>query len=165
MAMAISMEWLKQQKLTFSQLWSLKSDFRVPAWSGSSEDPLPGLQTPLSHSVHITFPQFSPQHVFSHNKVQFSHSCLSSSLQLHVLQHARLPCPSPTPSACSNSCPSSRWCHQTISSSVIPFSSCLQSFPASGPFPTSQFFTSTGQNIGTSASASVLPMNIELLIN
>ena len=74
----------------------------------------------------------------------------------------RLPCPSPTPGAYSNSCPSSRWCHPTISSSVVPFSSCLQSFPASGSFPIqSQFFTSGGQSIGVSASASVLPMNIQ----
>ena len=72
-----------------------------------------------------------------------------------------LPCPSPTPRACSNSCPSSRWCHPTISSSVIPFSSCLQSFPASGSFPVSQFFPSGGQSIGASASTSVLPMNIQ----
>ena len=79
----------------------------------------------------------------------------------HGLQHARLPCPLPTPRACSNSCPSSRWCHPTISSSVIPFSSRLQSFPASGSFLTSQFFASGGQSIGTSASASVLPMNIQ----
>ena len=74
----------------------------------------------------------------------------------------RLPCPSPTPGAYSNSCPSSRWCHPTISSSVVPFSSCLQSFPASGSFSIqSQFFTSGGQSIGVSASASVLPMNIQ----
>ena len=77
------------------------------------------------------------------------------------LQHARLPCPSQTPKACSNSCPSSRWCHPTISSSVIPFSSCLQSFPASGSFPVSQLFTSGGHSIGASALASVLPMNIQ----
>ena len=79
----------------------------------------------------------------------------------HGLQHARLPCPSPAPRACSNSCPSSRWCHPIISSSVVPFSSCLQSFPASGSFPVSQFFASGGQSIRASASASVLPMNIQ----
>ena len=77
------------------------------------------------------------------------------------LQHARLPCPSPTPRVYSNSCPLSWWCHPTISSSVIPFSSCLQSFPASGSFPMHQFFSSSGQSIGVSASASVLPMNIQ----
>ena len=81
-------------------------------------------------------------------------------LRPHGLQHARLPCPSPTLRTCSNSCPSSHWCHPTISSSVVPFS-CLQSFPASGSFPVSQFFASGGQSIWTSASASVLPMNIQ----
>ena len=91
----------------------------------------------------------------------FSHSVMSNSLQPHGLQHARLPCPSPTPRACSNSCPLSWWCHPTISSSVIPFSSSLQSFPASGSFPISQFFTSSGQSIGASASVSVLPVNIQ----
>ena len=82
------------------------------------------------------------------------------SLWPHGLQHARLSCPSLTPRACSNSCPSSRWCHPTISSSVVPFS-CLQSFPASGSFPVSQFFASGGQSIGASISASFLPMNIQ----
>ena len=86
---------------------------------------------------------------------------MSDSLQPHGLQQARLPCPSPTPGAYSNSCPSHRWCHPTISSSVIPFSSLLQSFPASGSFPGSQFFISDGQRIGVSASASVLPVNIQ----
>ena len=93
--------------------------------------------------------------------VKFSHSVISDSLLHHILQHARLPCPSPTPGACSSSCPSSWWCHPTISSSVILFSSCLQSFPASGSFPMSQLFTSGGQSTGTSASASVLPVNIQ----
>ena len=86
---------------------------------------------------------------------------MSNSLQPHGLQHARLLCPSPIPRACSNSCPLSPWCHPTISSSVIPFSSCLQSFPASGSFSMSQFFASGGQSIGVSTSASVLPMNIQ----
>ena len=86
---------------------------------------------------------------------------MSSSLWPHGWQHARLPCPSPSPGACSNSCALSRWCHPTISYSVIPFSSCLQSFPASGSFPVSQFFESGGQNIGASALASVLPINIQ----
>ena len=79
----------------------------------------------------------------------------------HGLQHARLPCPSPTPGACSNSCPSSQWCHPTVSSSVTPFFSCLQSFPVSWSFPMSQPFTSGGQSIGASASVSVLPVNIQ----
>ena len=93
--------------------------------------------------------------------VQFSHSVMSNSLRPHGLQHTRLPCPSPTPRPCPNSCPLSRWCHPTISFSVVPFSSCLQPFPASGSFQMSQFFASGGQSIGASVSASVLPMNIQ----
>ena len=93
--------------------------------------------------------------------MQFSSSVVSDSLRSHGLQHARLPCPSPTPEVYSNSCPSSRWWQSTISSSVVPFSFHLQSFPASGSFPVSQFFASCGQSIGVSASASVLPMNIQ----
>ena len=93
--------------------------------------------------------------------VQFCCSIMSDSLRLHGLQHAKLPCPSPTPRACPNSCPLSRWCHPTISSSVVPFSSHLKSFPASGSFLMSQFFPTGGQIIGTSTSASVLPMNIQ----
>ena len=92
---------------------------------------------------------------------QFSSSVMSNSSWSHGLQHTRLPCPSPTPGDCSNTCPSSQWCHPIISSSVIPFSSCLQSFPASESFPMSQFFASGDQRIGASASASVLPMNIQ----
>ena len=92
--------------------------------------------------------------------VQFSFSVMSDSLRPHGLQHARLPCPSEAPRAYSNSCPLHRWCHLAISS-VVPFSSCLQSFPASGSFPMSWFFASHGQSIGVSASASVFPMNIQ----
>ena len=95
------------------------------------------------------------------SSVQFSHSVVSDSLPPHGLQHARPPCPSPTPGVSSNSWPSSRWCYPTILSSVVPFSSCLQSYPPSGSFPMSQFFTSGGQSIGASALASVLPMNIQ----
>ena len=86
---------------------------------------------------------------------------MSDPLQPHGLYHNRLPCPSLSPGVCSNSRPLSQWCHPTISSSVVPFSSCLQSFPASGSFPVSQFFASFGQIIGVSASASVVPMNIQ----
>ena len=92
--------------------------------------------------------------------IQFG-SVVSDSLRPHGPQHTRPPCPSPTPRAYSNSCPLSRWCHPTISSSVVSFSSCLQSFSVSGSFPMSQFFTSGGQSIGISASASVLPRNIQ----
>ena len=88
-------------------------------------------------------------------------SVMSDVLQPLGLQHARLPCPSPSPRVCSNSCPLSRWCHPTISSSIIPFSSCLQSLPASGPFLVSWLFASGGQSIGASASALVLPINIQ----
>ena len=90
--------------------------------------------------------------------VQFSCSVLSDSLQPYEMQHTRPHCPSPAPRACSNSCPLSRWCHPTIWSSVVPFSSHLRSFPASGSF---QYFTSGGQSIGVSISVSVLPMNIQ----
>ena len=95
------------------------------------------------------------------SSVQFSRSVVSDSLQHQGLQHTRLPCPSPTPRAGSSSCPLSWRCHPTISSSVVSFSSWLQSFQTSGSFPMSQFFTSGGQSTGVSASASVLPMNIQ----
>ena len=110
---------------------------------------------------------FSPNHTAQHKglwQIQLSSVqslVVSDSLQPHGLQHARLLCPSPTPGAYSNSGPSSQWCHLTISSSVVPFFSWLRSFPASGSFPTSQFFISGGQSIAVSASASVLPMNIQ----
>ena len=97
--------------------------------------------------------------IFMYHVPSVSHSIVSGSLWPHGLQHARLPCPSLTPGACSNSCPLSWWCHPTISLSVAPFSSCPQSFPASGSFQMSQFFASGGQSIG--ASASVLPVNIQ----
>ena len=93
--------------------------------------------------------------------VQFSHSVMSDSLWPYELQHARPPCPSPTPGVQSNSCPSSPWCHPAISSSVVPFSSCPQSLPASGSFQMSQLFTSDGQSTGVSTSTSVLPMNTQ----
>ena len=93
--------------------------------------------------------------------VHFSHSVMFKSLRPPGVQHARVPCPSTTLGACSNSHPLSQWCHPTISSSVAPFSSCLQSFPASGSFPVSQFFTSGGQSIGVSVSASVFPVTIQ----
>ena len=86
---------------------------------------------------------------------------MSDSLQPHEFQHARSPCPSPTPRVYPNSCPLSQWCHPDVSSSVIPFSSCPQSLPASGSFPMSQLFTWGGQSIGVSASALVLPMNTQ----
>ena len=99
--------------------------------------------------------------IMGFSSVQFSHSVVSDSLRPHGPQHARFPCPSPTTGIYWNSCPLSWWCHPTISSSVVLFFSCLQSFPASGPFPRSQFFASDGQSIAVSASTSVLPMNTQ----
>ena len=93
--------------------------------------------------------------------IQFSHSVMSDSLRLHGLQHAKPPCPSPAPRVHPNSCPLSWWCHPTVSSSVVPFSSCPQSFPASGSLQMSQLFTSGGQSIGVSPLASVLPKNTQ----
>ena len=95
------------------------------------------------------------------SSVHFSRAVMSDSLWPHGLQHASLPCPSLSPGVCSNSCPLSWWCHPTSSSSVVPFSSCLQCFPASGSFPVSQLFASGGRIIGASASASVLSVNIQ----
>ena len=108
------------------------------------------LRTSMSSSVYYRI-----------NSVQLSLSVVSDSLWTHGLQHTRPPCPLPTSGACSNSCLSSWWCHLTVSSSVIPFYSCLQSFPASGSFPMSQFFTSDDQSIRASASTSVLLMNMQ----
>ena len=95
------------------------------------------------------------------SSVQFSRSVVSDSLRPHEPQHPRPPCPSPTPGVHPNPCPLSQWCHPTISSPVVPFSSCPQSFPASGSFQISQLFASGGQSTGVSASTSVLPMNIQ----
>ena len=95
------------------------------------------------------------------SSVHFSHTIVSDSLQPHRLQHTRFPCPSPAPRAYSNSCPLSQWCHLPISSSVVPYTSSLQTFPASGSFPMSQFFASGAQSIGASVSVSVLSMNIQ----
>ena len=128
-------------------LWNIKWKEEDEGYNESSKI----IKTRLVHSFKR----------YRSSSVQFSCSVLSDSWWPHGLQHARLPCPSPAPRACSNSCPLSQWCHQTISSSVVPFSSCLQSFPASGSFPMSQFFTSGGQSIGVSISASLLPVNIQ----
>ena len=108
--------------------------------------------------IKKSFKCLSPQNPLS---VRFSRSVISDSLPPHALKHAKLPCPSPIPDVCSNSCPLSRWCHPTRSSSVIPFSFHLQSFPTSGSFPVIQFITSGGQSTGVSVSASVLPINTQ----
>ena len=122
--------------------------------------PKPGIKSasPTWQADHLPL-----SHLVSHKSLLllFSFLVVSDSLQLCGLQHARLPCTSPSPRACSNSCPLSLWCHQTISSSVVPSSSSLQSFWASGSFPMSHFFALDGESIGASASVSVLPMNIQ----
>ena len=117
-------------------------------------------------NTHLRYFKWKRQRVENVSKclhlyLLFSRSVVSHSLWPHGLQHARLPCPSATPAAYSNSCPLSWWCHPAISPSVIPFSSCLQSFPASGSFPGNWLFTSGGKSIGATASASILPMNIQ----
>ena len=141
-------------------------------WHGSSKAEL-NSEMPSHHFCSITLirtesgspastqGKWIPRGQDQFSSVQFSCSIVSDSLRPHEPQHARPPCPSPTPGVHPNPFPSSRWCHPTISSSVIPFSSCLQFFPASGSFPMSQLFASGGQTIGVSASTSVLPMNTQ----
>ena len=138
-------EWVSRQKVTWMLHYYFISNALFPKVLDHKEIWRSGRKTAFS--------------IFS--SVQISHSIVYNSLWPHGLQHTRPPCPSPTPGAHSNSCPLNQWCHPTISSSVIPFSSCPQSFPASGSFPMSQFFASCGQSIGVSASASVLPMNTQ----
>ena len=141
---------------------SLLHHWHLPAYLISWLGPLHS-----KHNLHIS--KIHKQNILWSNvnrekqssSVQFSRSVRSDSLWPHELQHCRPPCRSPTPRVYSHSCALSRWYHPTISSSVIPFSSCLPSFPASGSFQMSQFFTSGGQSIGASASTSVLPMNIQ----
>ena len=132
----------------------------ILAWSASWTKEPGGLQSRGLHRVEHDWATNTDFH-FSRCSVQFSRSVVSNSLPPHGLQYTRLPCPSPIPWPYSNSCPLSWWCHPTISSSVIPFSSYLQSFSASRSFQMSQFFASGGQSIGVSASASILPMNIQ----
>ena len=143
-------------------LYAKKRPIQLPTWLLVScyllwivhyptvEHPCCLARTIMSHYLSVRF-----------GSVQFSCSVVSNSLRPHGLQHTRPPCLSSTPRVDSNSCPLSQWCHPTISSSVIPFSSCLQSIPASGSFPKSQFFISGGQSIEVSASTSVLPMNTQ----
>ena len=115
----------------------------------------------LAGVSHMSIPLLITVGLGMQHAIQSSHSVVSDSLQPHGLQHARLPCPLSTPGVYSNSCPLSQRYHPTISSPLFPFSFCFQSFPASGSFQMSQFFTSGGQSVGVSASASVLPMNIQ----
>ena len=154
---------------------------KIPSYHFASHSytlaPAPGWVTVLIASSFVSFSCSWTSYIWNHMvyfcsanfcylSILFYTSVLisvaqSNSLQPHGLQHARLPCPSPIPIVYSNSCPSSRWCHLAVSSSVIPFSSCLQSFPASGSFPVSWFFTSGDQSFGVSASTSVFPMHIQ----
>ena len=134
----------------------------IIAWRIPWTEELGGLQSMGSQRVGHNWRTACTHIAFTLYLVQFRGSVMSDSLWPHGLQHVRLPCPSPTPGACTNSCASSQWCHPIISSSVLPFSSCPQSFPASGSFPMSQFFASEHHGIGASASASVLPMNIRV---
>ena len=136
----------------FSGVWQIPFFLLWKLSSVLSTQPLPSFQYHLK-SLRWDLNKWCP--------VQFSHSVLSDSLWPHGLQPTRLSCLSPIPRVNSDSCPLSWWCHPTISSSVMPFYSCLQSFPASGFFPMSQFFASDGQSIRTSVSASVLPINIQ----
>ena len=133
-----------------------------PALSGGFFTTDATWKTPI---LNIPSPQFLPCSICASYDIsqsfQFSPSVVSDSLQPHESQHARPPCPSPTPRVYPNSCPLSQWCHPTISSSVIPFSSCHQSLPASGSFPVSQLFIWGGQSTGVSALASVFPMNTQ----
>ena len=115
----------------------------------------------MSSEVYISLKFILFTQIFNLLLLLFCHSVMSDSLQPHGLQRARLPCLSPFPRVCSKSCPLNQWCHPTISSSVVPFSSCLQSFSASGSFPMSQLFTSGTQPIGASTSMSVLSVNIQ----
>ena len=134
------------------------SGFAMPSSKGSS---CPGIKPASLKSPALAGGFFTTSATWKANSVKFSCSVLSDSLWPHELQHARPPCPSPTPIVHPNSCPSSRWCLPAVSSSFIPFSSCPQSLPASGSFPMSQVFIWGGQSIGVSALASVLPVNTQ----
>ena len=136
----------------------MATDSSILAWKISWTEELGGLQ--FIGSQRLRHDRVTNTYYWLTYSVQFSHSVMSDSLWPHILQVTRPPCPSPTPRIHSKSCPSSRWCHPTISSSVIPFS-YVQSFPASGSFPMSQLFASGGQSIRASASTSVLLMNIQ----
>ena len=147
-----------QAPLSFTTFWSSSNSCPLGQWChptiSASVSPYPPVLN-LSHNQGLF------QWVRCSASVQFSCSVMSDSLWPHEPQHTRPPCPSPTPGVYPNSCPLSKWCHLTISSSVIPFSSCLQSFPTSGSFQMCQFLASGGQNTGASASTSVLPMNTQ----
>ena len=151
--------------MTLARTVSQKSSY-LRSWWGHSCDFRILLRFLISMDITMRDNKAKLLHLTDHMtltviSVQFSPSVMSDSLRPHESQHARPPCPSPTPGVHPNPCLSSRRCHPTISSSVIPFSSCPHSFPASGSFPMSQLFASGGQSIGVSASTSVLPMNTQ----
>ena len=147
--LSLGLEW----KLTFSSLGATPEFFK---FAGILSAALSKHQLLRFERTHLEF-----HHLHSVQSVQFSCSVVSDSLWPHELQHARPPCPSPTPRVYSSSCPSSQWCHPAIPSSVVPFSSCPQCLPASESFPMSQLFAWGGQSIEVSPSASVLPMNTQ----
>ena len=141
------MDWARQASLSITNTWSLPKLMSIE------------LVMPSNHMILCLTLLLLPSIFPSISSFQFSRSIVSNSLQSHELQHARPPCPSPTPGVYPNPCPSGRWCHPTFSSSVIPVSSCPQSFPASGSFQMIQLFVSGVQSMGVSASTSALPMN------
>ena len=146
--------------------WARKTWFWIPAVPISTHEPFehptntPGFHVSIKWGDGSLFAEFSWEIAFR-KVVQLSHSVVSDFLQLHEPQYTRPPCPPPTPGVYPNSCPLCRWCHPTISFSIVPFSSCPQSFQASGSFQMSQYSTSGGQSIGISASTSVPPMNTQ----
>ena len=138
----------------------------LSSWAGASsrrpwDHPVSSCRTKLDSLSQESIQSYVERLIWRLTLLKMCSSAMSDSLWPHGLQHARLPCPSPTPRACSTSWSLSQWCHPTISSSVVPFSSCPQSLPASGSFPMSQLFARGGQSIGVSAAASVLPVNIQ----
>ena len=168
MAELIFKKWATKEHIGSSVCWALMAgDFISESFSWATF--LENLQVSVSSGSSVFHFSFSFVFFFFfffwavlyNLLLLLSRSVVSDPLWPHRLQHARRPCCSPSPRACSNSCLLSLWCHPTISSYVIPFSSCLQSFPASGSFPMSRLFESAGQSIGASASASVLPRNIQ----
>ena len=164
---------LKQQELIFSWSWKLEIQGLSASRAVSSEPspwPVGDCVLPVSlgslPSICLCSNPYKDTSPVGYSSVQFSRSVVSEFLRPHgLLQHTRPPCPSPTPRAYSNSCPLGQWCHPTISSSVVPFFSCLKSFPASGSFQMSQLVASGGLSIKGSASASVFPMNTQGLIS
>ena len=151
---------LRSKATSISRLFKLESTQHLRSLGPQFvNQPLEARDPALLYPFRAHRPTDTDNQIFS--SVQFSHSVVSNSLRPHESQHTRPPCPSPTPGVYPNSSPLSRWCHPAISSSVIPFSSCPQSFPASGSFQMSQLFASGGQSTGASASTSVLPMNTQ----